>query len=76
MGGGTEATKPVGVSEIAEGTLHTEGEQNSAHASHCGHGKTVTFAVIDWESGAFISEVMKACRKDAAAPSIPLAAIR
>lgn len=33
----------------------------SAHAaSYCGEGKTVTFAGIDWESGAFVTEVMKA----------------
>ncbi|MDH7803656.1 ABC transporter substrate-binding protein [Rhizobium sp. AN73] len=32
----------------------------SAHAaSYCGEGKTVTFAGIDWESGSFITEVMK-----------------
>jgi len=31
----------------------------SAQASYCGDGKTVTFAGIDWESGAFITEVMK-----------------
>ena len=31
----------------------------SASASYCGDGKTVTFAGIDWESGAFITEVMK-----------------
>lgn len=30
-----------------------------AHASYCSDGKTVTFAGIDWESGAFITEVMK-----------------
>ncbi|PST18849.1 histidine ABC transporter substrate-binding protein [Mesorhizobium plurifarium] len=30
-----------------------------ANASYCGDGKTVTFAGIDWESGAFITEVMK-----------------
>lgn len=30
-----------------------------AEASYCGDGKTVTFAGIDWESGAFITEVMK-----------------
>ena len=30
-----------------------------AQASYCGDGKTVTFAGIDWESGAFITEVMK-----------------
>ncbi|WP_075291407.1 ABC transporter substrate-binding protein [Pararhizobium arenae] len=28
-------------------------------ASYCGDGKTVTFAGIDWESGALITEVMK-----------------
>nr|WP_246754620.1 ABC transporter substrate-binding protein [Rhizobium lusitanum] len=28
-------------------------------ATYCGGGKTVTFAGIDWESGAFITEVMK-----------------
>ncbi|WP_188574021.1 ABC transporter substrate-binding protein [Tistrella bauzanensis] len=27
--------------------------------TYCGDGKTVTFAGIDWESGAFITEVMK-----------------
>lgn len=31
----------------------------TAQASYCGDGKTVTFAGIDWESGAFITEVMK-----------------
>ncbi len=31
----------------------------AANASYCGDGKTVTFAGIDWESGAFITEVMK-----------------
>ncbi|MCA1492495.1 ABC transporter substrate-binding protein [Sinorhizobium alkalisoli] len=31
----------------------------TANASYCGDGKTVTFAGIDWESGAFITEVMK-----------------
>ncbi|SDA83745.1 ABC transporter substrate-binding protein [Sinorhizobium sp. NFACC03] len=31
----------------------------SASASYCGDGKTVMFAGIDWESGAFITEVMK-----------------
>jgi len=30
-----------------------------ARASYCGDGKTVTFAGIDWESGAFITEVMQ-----------------
>ncbi|UTG97257.1 ABC transporter substrate-binding protein [Sinorhizobium meliloti] len=32
---------------------------SGANASYCGDGKTVTFAGIDWESGAFITEVMK-----------------
>lgn len=32
----------------------------TAQASYCSGGKTVTFAGIDWESGAFITEVMKA----------------
>lgn len=32
---------------------------SGANASYCGDGKTVTFAGIDWESGAFIIEVMK-----------------
>lgn len=36
------------------------GSISSASASYCGEGKTVTFAGIDWESGAFITEVMKA----------------
>jgi len=31
----------------------------SASASYCGDGKTVIFAGIDWESGAFVTEVMK-----------------
>lgn len=31
----------------------------AAQASYCSDGKTVTFAGIDWESGAFITEVMK-----------------
>lgn len=31
----------------------------NASASYCGDGKTVMFAGIDWESGAFITEVMK-----------------
>ena len=35
------------------------GSAGTAHASYCGDGKTVTFAGIDWESGAFITEVMK-----------------
>lgn len=30
-----------------------------AQASYCSDGKTVMFAGIDWESGAFITEVMK-----------------
>jgi glycine betaine/proline transport system substrate-binding protein len=32
---------------------------SGANASYCVDGKTVTFAGIDWESGAFITEVMK-----------------
>ncbi|MGN7750414.1 ABC transporter substrate-binding protein [Sinorhizobium sp. 22678] len=32
---------------------------SGANASYCGDGKIVTFAGIDWESGAFITEVMK-----------------
>ncbi|RVI03175.1 ABC transporter substrate-binding protein [Sinorhizobium meliloti] len=32
---------------------------SGANASYCGDGKTVTFAGTDWESGAFITEVMK-----------------
>ena len=35
------------------------GSAGTAQASYCGDGKTVTFAGIDWESGAFITEVMK-----------------
>lgn len=35
------------------------GSAGAASASYCGDGKTVTFAGIDWESGAFITEVMK-----------------
>ena len=32
---------------------------HASAAPACNEGKTVTFAGIDWESGAFISEVMK-----------------
>ncbi|MGQ3296169.1 MAG: glycine betaine ABC transporter substrate-binding protein, partial [Shinella sp.] len=35
------------------------GSAGTAQASYCSDGKTVTFAGIDWESGAFITEVMK-----------------
>jgi ABC-type proline/glycine betaine transport system permease subunit/ABC-type proline/glycine betaine transport system substrate-binding protein len=31
-----------------------------AFADYCGSGKTVTFAGVDWESGAFLTEVMSA----------------
>ncbi|MGQ9371160.1 ABC transporter substrate-binding protein [Azospirillum sp. ST 5-10] len=31
----------------------------TAQASYCSDGKTVTFAGIDWESGAFVTEVVK-----------------
>ena len=33
---------------------------SGAHASYCGDGKTINFAQIGWESGSFITEVMKA----------------
>jgi glycine betaine/proline transport system substrate-binding protein len=32
---------------------------SSAHASYCGDGRTINFAQIGWESGSFITEVMK-----------------
>ncbi|MGQ3214559.1 ABC transporter substrate-binding protein [Shinella sp.] len=40
-------------------TLFLGASAGVANASYCGDGKTVTFAGIDWESGAFITEVMK-----------------
>ncbi|MCF3640184.1 ABC transporter substrate-binding protein [Rhizobium sp. TRM95111] len=44
---------------LAAATFLLGGSVTSAHASYCGDGNTVTFAGIDWESGAFITEVMK-----------------
>ncbi|MDX3926075.1 MAG: ABC transporter substrate-binding protein [Shinella sp.] len=44
---------------LATGGLLLAASAGSANASYCGDGKTVTFAGIDWESGAFITEVMK-----------------
>ena len=40
-------------------TLMLGATVGSAQASYCSSGKTVTFAGIDWESGAFITEVIK-----------------
>ena len=44
---------------LTASVLMLGGSFGTAHASYCGDGKTVTFAGIDWESGAFITEVMK-----------------
>jgi len=44
---------------IAAAAMILGGSVGSAQASYCGDGKTVTFAGIDWESGSFITEVMK-----------------
>lgn len=37
---------------------------SASAATYCGDGKTLTFAGIDWESGAFITEVMKSIMAD------------
>lgn len=44
---------------LTVGALLAGTSVGTAHASYCGDGKTVTFAGIDWESGALITEVMK-----------------
>lgn len=44
---------------LTVGALLMGTSMGTAHASYCGDGKTVTFAGIDWESGALITEVMK-----------------
>ncbi|MDX0910072.1 histidine ABC transporter substrate-binding protein [Sinorhizobium medicae] len=44
---------------VAAAGLMLAASAGGANASYCGDGKTVTFAGIDWESGAFITEVMK-----------------
>lgn len=59
---------------VAAAALLLAASTGTASASYCSEGKTVTFAGIDWESGAFISEVMKTILSkgyDCAVDSIP-----
>ncbi|WP_313614943.1 glycine betaine ABC transporter substrate-binding protein, partial [Agrobacterium sp.] len=44
---------------LAAAAMILGGSVGLAQASCCGDSKTVTFAGIDWESGSFITEVMK-----------------
>jgi glycine betaine/proline transport system substrate-binding protein len=45
---------------LAAGLMFGGSVTGANAASYCAEGKTVTFAGIDWESGALITEVMKA----------------
>ena len=49
---------------VMVGALVLGASAGMANASYCSDGKTVTFAGINWQSGAFVTEVMKTILSD------------